>query len=307
MLKNGKTSTFLYVLLPAFIVCHCAGDGVRKKSLWFEGKRRTYLVETPLPYSTVDKVPLVIVLHGRNESGGLIRYRIGNDRFFSKNGMLTVYPDGSGNLRRNWNDVDREMSFIDALLDTLSASYNIDMMKCYLAGFSQGGMLSYKFACSSGKIAAVAMVASSIDSQYVMTVPEFPRPVSLISINAATDRACPMDSFTYKGKWFNSVAAGISAWRNRNGCTLGPEVTMTPPCATMRRWKNQRGDETVLWTTVDGGHAWPGGRGILLLPHFKPSRCLDANRLLLDFFTRHSECRGGQREESFSPVASPLF
>jgi len=125
-----------------------------------------------------------------------------------------------------WDDFENEILFLNALLDTLFAAYGIDTSKCYLAGFSQGGMLAYKMACAyPNRIAAIAMVSSSIDSEYVENAGNLSRSFSLIAINSMTDHACPFDSFTYKGKWYNSVAGGVLAWKHKNGCDSGPEVT----------------------------------------------------------------------------------
>jgi len=283
-----KSLLFGFITPFALIALNCVDKDVRVKSFYFGGIKRSYLVETPIVYSDSTKFPFIIILHGIHESGKFIKYRIGNNHFFSKNGILTVYPDGSGFIRKDWNDFENEISFINALLDTLFASYPIDTTKCYLAGFSQGGKLAYKTACRySNRIAAIAIVSTSIDSHYVMNAPGFSRPVSLISINSKTDPACPIDSCSYKGKWFNSVLAGIESWKDKIGCSSDPEVAATPPCATMRRWKNPNGDETVLWITDNGGHAWPGGKGFLLLPHFQPSQCVNANQLIFDFFQKH--------------------
>jgi|WetSurMetagenome_2_1015567.scaffolds.fasta_scaffold203611_2 poly(3-hydroxybutyrate) depolymerase len=107
-------------------------------------------------------------------------------------------------------------------------------------------------------------------------------------VGAKNDPVCRSDSFSYKGKWYNSPETGIKVWAGKIGCAQQPDTVIKGACAIMKRWSNRSGAEAILRITAKGGHAWPGGRGILHIPHFEPSNCINANELMCKFFSRHS-------------------
>jgi polyhydroxybutyrate depolymerase len=233
--------------------------------------------------------PLLLVLHGHNESANFIRYRIKNSIVFKKNGMLVVYPNGSGLLRHNWDNFESESEFINAIIDTIIKNYTINITKIYIAGFSQGGMLAYRMACKySERIAAIAMVCSQIDSNFVHRSCTIQKAVPLISINSKIDRACPYSTFTYRGKWFNSVQSGVAAWAYKSGCNIEPDSIYSGSNYKVITWKKYNQEFSTLWALAKGGHAWPQGRGLLYIPHFEPSKIINANDIICTFFLKHS-------------------
>ena len=72
-------------------------------------------------------VPLVIMLHGKGESGVLFE-GVGMDSFANRDGFITVYPDALG-YDRSWNDGGTgswaeknntdDVGFVSALIDHL--------------------------------------------------------------------------------------------------------------------------------------------------------------------------------------------
>ena len=150
-------------------------------------------------------------------------------------------------------------------------------------------MLAYKMACEhSERIAAVAMISSQIDSNYVNNNCILQRAVPLISINSRVDRACPYDSFTYKGKWFNSVQTGVSAWAHKSGCNIEPDSVYHGNNYEVNIWKVDNQEFSTLWALKNGGHAWPQGRGLLYIKHFEPSKIINANEVIWEFISKHS-------------------
>ena len=290
MRNNHSVKRFITIILPFFILFGCSGNtSTQKITLEFQGNRRTCIIENPNNYPKLKGFSLLIILHGHYESANFIRYRIKNSFVFKKNGVLVAYPNGSGFIRMNWDDFETEIDFLNTLIDTISKKHKIDTTKIYIAGFSQGGMLAYRMACEySERIAAIAMISSQIDSNYVINNCTMKRAVPLISINSKVDHACPYDSFTYKGKWFNSVQSGISAWAYKSGFNLEPDSIYSGSNYEVTIWEKDAQEFTTLWTLAKGGHAWPQGRGLLYIPHFEPSKIINANNIICTFFLKHS-------------------
>jgi polyhydroxybutyrate depolymerase len=287
---NKRNIILLLISLIPIVFLSCV-DKTNLKEISYESEKqkRMCLVEIPNRSVSATKFALLLILHGRNESKWLARYRTNDHGLFIKNGIIPAYPNGAGIFRHTWGDVACEISLLKALIDTLTSRFNIDTTRVYIAGFSQGADIVYTMAYRfPRRIAAFAIVASGIDSVNVQNWRPLERAVSMISFNSMNDPVCRSDSFSYKGKWYNSPETGIKAWAGKIGCAQQPDTVIKGPCATMKRWSNRSGAEAILWITAKGGHAWPGGRGILHIPHFEPSNCINANELMCKFFLRHS-------------------
>ncbi len=120
--------------------------------------------------------PLVIVLHGSGASGETVRRMSGMDTLSDSMHFVVAYPNGSTgrlHLRSDWNagaccgpaesrNVD-DVAFIRRLIDTVAATVPIDRNRIFVAGFSDGGRMTFRVACEmSGTVAAIAVVSGSI-------------------------------------------------------------------------------------------------------------------------------------------------
>ena len=80
--------------------------------------------------------------------------------------FIVVYPSAS-DVPRRWH-VDRgaglmmDVNFISDLIDRLAEAYNIDPVRIYANGLSNGGGMVFVLSCTlSDRIAAVGMVAAT--------------------------------------------------------------------------------------------------------------------------------------------------
>ena len=125
--------------------------------------QRKFTVHTPTGFTNTTPVSAVLMLHG---NGGTMQ----NSQNFTNlnsvsntNGFLAVYPEGYGIVSSggySWADgrgtsadiagID-DLGFINQLLDTLLANYNIDINKIYICGFSNGGYMTQRFACEQNQ------------------------------------------------------------------------------------------------------------------------------------------------------------
>jgi len=152
--------------------------------------------------------------------------------------------------------------FLSALIDTISASYNIDPERIYSTGMSNGGFMSYDLACFlSDRIAAVASVTGSmILSRFEICDPQHPMPV--MQIHGTADATVP-----YNGNpLFAHIDTLVNYWVNFNNCNPVPEIIEVPDidpddgCTAEQHIFSggENGSSVELFKVLDGGHSWPG-------------------------------------------------
>jgi polyhydroxybutyrate depolymerase len=178
---------------------------------------------------------------------------------------------------------------------------NIDNKRIYIAGISNGAMLSNRLACElTGKVTAIAPVAGNMP--YDLAPHCSPsKPISVLMISGTKDPMMPWEGGEVSfgrlkfGKVL-SVMETIKFWVAHNRCTPTPVVTWEPDKdpqdGTRVRTETYRGckdgKEVTLYAIENGGHTWPGG--LQYMPERtvgKTSRDIDAGEILWQFFRRH--------------------
>ncbi len=301
----------------ALLICLSSTASDQKNSLLHNNLKRTYRIHLASSYDTYEKMPLVIVLHGKGGNGKsmILLTRKGFNKLSDQEGFIVVYPDG---IEMNWNDgrMDDEtndrahreniddVGFISALIDTLVKEYHADPDKVYVTGISNGAIMSYRLACEvSRKITAIAPVCGSMP---YLLFPQCPmtRPVSVMAINSTDDPLVPYQGGNIYGGIIKanlgkvlSVDETIGFWINRNRCSTTPVVTELPDLSpgdgtkvTRKQYINKtEGSEVILYVVSGGGHTWPGG--FQYLPEKiigKTCRDFNACEFIWSFFKKHT-------------------
>jgi uncharacterized repeat protein (TIGR02059 family) len=199
------------------------------------------------PSGIVPNRPLVISMHGMNQT----MYDQKNQTQFQSvaavNNFVLVFPQSDGTQWQLWGDND--INFILAIIDEMNTRYGIDRNRVYLSGFSMGGMMSYYAATRiADKIAAFAPV-----SGFLMSGPNTnsSRPIPIIHIHGADDTYVP----------HSSVQAHMDAWIARNGCPTTAVITNPYPAnvstakSIKRYWgRGNEGVEIVFISVAGVGH-----------------------------------------------------
>lgn len=235
------------------------------------GLSRDYRLYVPAAYTGSAAVPLVLNLHGYS-SNNLEQEFYGNFHAIADTAnFLVVQPNGTLDAQgyRFWNtfggnsSVD-DVAFLAALIDSLSASYNIDPNRIYSTGMSNGGFMSYALACElNNRIAAIASVTGS------MIVPNLSacqptRPVPVMEIHGTADNTVPYTGAVLSG--FVPIPTLVAAWVNFNHCNPTPVLTPVPDTnpndgctAEHFRYSGGFNGSTVEHYKINGGgHTWPG-------------------------------------------------
>jgi len=266
-------------------------------SLISAGEKRRYLLHVPASYDPSQAVPLVISQHGFAEwPDNLRRISRWND-LADAEGFLVVYPAGT-RFPLRWrshatsggqDDLQHDVTFINDLIDELSATYAIDPQRIYVNGLSNGGGFSFTLSCKlADSIAAFGSVAGAYLLPWEECSPA--RQVPAIIFHGTEDEivpfaggisgppAIPLPDIT---QWVDELA-------QRNGCDPDPQ-RMYPIVGEVigLRYRYCAAD-VEFYVIHNGGHSWPGGEP---LPEFivgHTTRDIDATREMWRFFTQHA-------------------
>jgi polyhydroxybutyrate depolymerase len=205
--------------------------------------------------------PLVMMLHGGFGSAEQAERAYGWDQLADSAKFAVAYPDGEG---RAWNakggccgrpgreNVD-DVGFISAVVEDVGSNIGIDADRVYATGISNGGMMAYALACTTGMFAAIGP-----DSATQLDPCVAPHPTSVMHIHGTDDRLIRYDGEPGVGvaRIDGPPVSDLNAfWRGVDQCappatrTDGPVTTSTADCADTR--------SVVLTTVAGGGHEWP--------------------------------------------------
>ena len=245
------------------------------------GVSRHFLVHVPEGYDPGRPLPLVIAVHGAFDSAEQLEQVTGLSALADRAGFVVAYPNGLGLLGflRHWNagfccakakhDGWDDTGFLLKLIDDLSGRLAIDRDRVALVGFSNGGMLAYRFAAEHpGRIAALAVAGAAIGGQEseepaMATIPDPMGPLPVLIMHARDDDSIPFaggpsprhPEISYLGP---VDAAALFVRVNR--CAGEPERRELPG-HEIRRWGGcAAGSEVVFAVNDSGGHAWPRRR-----------------------------------------------
>lgn len=259
---------FLMAFLLLMKPLHISAQTTITGSFVWDGIERDYRLYIPAAYDPQTPTPLLFNLHGYG-SNNIEQEFYGDFRPVADTAVFIIaHPNGAVDLTGNraWNTfgataVD-DVGFLSALIDTISAGYNIDDQRIYSAGMSNGGFMSYDLACFlSDRIAAVASVTGSmLWTRFAACNPD--RPIPVMQIHGTADATVP-----YNGNFFFAhIDSLVSFWVNHNNCFPNPEIIEVPDidpndgCTAEQHIFSggDNGSSVEFYKVLGGGHSWPG-------------------------------------------------
>ena len=276
-----------------------------------DGRQRSYLQHQPAGRSATDPatLPTVLVFHGGGGDPAQIEADTDFDAAADRAGFLAVYPAGyehswndlrTGDTKANLEHVD-DVAFVSALIDELVAHDHADPAHVYATGMSNGGIFSETLGCRLGgtKIAAIAPVSGTMPAE-VRPGCAPARPIPVLEIHGTADPIVPFDgghvsitsaSLTGGPAVVLSVDETQRTWRGLDHCTAEPSVAELPDVEADGTHVSVTtaagcagGTSVVLYTVTGGGHAWPGGSHMPLLPIGRQSHQINGTDVITAFF-----------------------
>jgi polyhydroxybutyrate depolymerase len=265
-------------------------------SISIDGRERHYTFYVPANIG--DDPALVFILHGSLQSVNDIRkftaYEF--ELLADEHSFILVYPAG---YKNNWNDCRatasyparkeniNDIKFISTLISEFHQRLGSDTAKTFIAGYSNGGHLGFRFAMESpNSVAAIAAISASLPTPENLACTDSGAAVPVLIMNGTEDPINPyyggqvtLFGFGDRGQVLSSVASAeyFAHKAGYHGAPSEikhfPNVQRNDPTATKYyRWRDDKRPEVILYTITDGGHTIPQ-------PVFRPPRILGASSI----------------------------
>lgn len=275
-------------------------------NLTINGIDRSFIVYLPIGYNNAGKMPMVYVIHGGSGTPeGMIN--IANFKpIADRDKVVLVYPSG---VQKNWNDGRpttpnqlgiNDVSYFNQVSDHMISNYAVDGTRIYATGISNGGFMSSRLGCElSNRIAAIAVVAATIEANTIAVSCNPSNPVPSIYIHGTLD---PLVPFTGGNMTAGGTAGGtilshfqaVAKWVSINKCNANAVETDLPDIANDGTTIKKRsfvsgagGSEVISYVIQNGGHTWPQGFQYLNESIIgKTSQDLNACEEIWSFFKR---------------------
>ncbi|MFD0904190.1 CE1 family esterase [Actinomadura sediminis] len=237
-------------------------SGTTEHTIAMGGWKRPYLLHLPPDRAGDERLPLIVALHGGLNDPRYVREQSGLDAVADARGYAVAYPKG---LLGTWNagaccwfarwaGVD-DVAFLDRLIDTLVEQGVADRRRVFLAGFSNGGGMAYRYACERPRrVAGVAVVSGALA---IGCTPD--RPFSVLAFHGTWDPSVPyfgggnMDADVKFP--FLPVRLLMEFWRWLGGLSALSWPLRNAPDGCVG---TEPGPVRVALCTIErGGHEWP--------------------------------------------------
>ena len=228
------------------------------------GLARTYRVFRPPALDPQHPAPLVLLLHQCGSRGDLFASITHFDDRAAAVGFVAAYPDGADDCWNEFLEPSKadDLTFIEQLIDRLTADLPIDRNRIFVAGLQSGGHMAYTLACAvPERLAGIASVSGGmpLDSRKTSmrcSGTNQSKAVSVLELHGTADSFIP-----YGGGGPLDAPATVDLvkyWAMVDGCSGDPTVSQNGITKTSV-WKQCRGGTVVRLDAVTGGNnTWFG-------------------------------------------------
>jgi polyhydroxybutyrate depolymerase len=260
------------------------GTTLAASGMWIRqsGHDRDATVVAPTDVAEGERLPVVIVLPGLGYTS--------NDAMNGENWLpqldarhlIGVFPDGIGEA---WNagscckpanvtTVD-DVGFLTSLITQVEQRDDVDSSRIYMVGFSNGGMMMYRFLCTHGDMLAGGASVAGPSVAHCLPSASIP----LIHVAGTADAVVPLGG-GFSQAWLTfgvgqvpSTLAAMNDLVTNDGCWPTPFVNGPASDVSIERWQGcENGAVHELAILLGGAHVWPVGGDF------------DATTEILDFF-----------------------
>jgi polyhydroxybutyrate depolymerase len=242
--------------------------------------------------------PTILVLHGQTSTAAWTAEHSGFTEAALAHRFTAVFPQG---IRKQWNDgrearaadVD-DVGFLHRLVTSLVGRGLADPRQIYIAGVSNGGMMTFRMLCESSELfAGAATVIANMPTRIgARCAPR--KPVPVVMFNGTNDPLVP-----YDGGGVGFLGGRGSVWAAEETAEFMADVNACEAVralplpvgsrvqVTRLEWTLCRTGSSVTLYRMDGaGHQVPGQRSFLPLFLGRGTRAVRAADEAFAFFAR---------------------
>ena len=241
---------------------------VRWSTINVNGLERRYLLLSSAPGAR--NKPLLLCFHGGLAGVKMLVRTSGIAEVGQRQGYTVVFPeakDGWIDSRPERGGSARDLDFIDALLDSLISSNQVDPSRLFALGISNGGLFLYRMAGERPQRfagLATALANMPVAEQSARSGP----PVPIAMIFGSRDRIMPREGGSIlRGPQLGAGGEVVSAqttlrfWLMRNGAEPAPQlrrvVSGDHPIDVEDYFAGPGGAPVRYITVGNWGHRWP--------------------------------------------------
>lgn len=222
---------------------------------------------------------VMMFLHGFGGTGaGIVRNR-GMIAPILERGYAVIAPQGlpfrEGMKGGSWNSMKREgrrddVAFLNEVAAAAAAGFDLDRDTLLLAGFSGGGMMTWRVACDApGSFAAYAPIAGLL----WLPLPEAcDGPFRMQHTHGWSDPVVPIEGRSVANGQFTQgdLFVGLALLRRANGCVRDdPDGYGETGIYLTRQWDDCAAESALQLALHPGGHSIPRGWSTLALDWFE--------------------------------------
>jgi polyhydroxybutyrate depolymerase len=219
--------------------------------------------------------PTVIVLHGAFNSASWTVRRFGFAEAAAAHGFTAVFPQG---IKHQWNDgreghVDRpdDVGFLRQVVRRLVELHVAEPDRVYIAGISNGGMMTLRMLCEASELFAGAGTVIANMPAGIGKTCRPRRAVPIVMLNGTADPLIP-----YEGGGVGPLSLGGYVWGTErtaehmarvNGCgpvRLAADASTSDMSVTRFTWSGCRAKASVTLFRINGGRHEVYGRPHML-------------------------------------------
>lgn len=242
-------------------------------------------IYSPRNIGAGEKLPFILWLHGLGASGELFRVGLHVDDLANKYRFFYATPNGTADSmqRRFWNagpfccDLDGRgvdhVGRLSRILAEAAHKADVDPLRIFVVGFSNGGFMAHRLACSgAAPLAGIASMAGLGPGSAYPCTPS--TAVRVLEIHGDADNVVRMEG----GHLFDiaeypahpSLRKSLEFWLRHHHCS-----TREPSSTSVDLLPNLPGAETTqlkfancnadveLWTIAGGGHTASNAPGVV--------------------------------------------
>lgn len=308
-MNSSRPKTVFLVVSALFLVVFVGTPSGNAADISFGGPR-PFKLFVPSTYNAAFPAPLIIALHGYQQSGDKFEKYLNLTPVAEARGILYVHPNGTADKSgtRFWNATPEccdihtpkvnDNAYLMSIIDQVSKNYTVDPDRIYVIGHSNGGFMANTMAClHADRIAAVVSMAGGGYAKSSMCKPS--SPINILEIWGTKD--VTFSGNHMMGKVIPGAVKTAAIWGALNHCSK--TVFKLPEKLDLD--SKQRGSETTqyqytecadnadveFWTISGAEH----------VPHLSMNFTAD----VVDYLLAHPKVAAPQPESSATPTPTP--